>query len=636
MRRILSMILICVLVVTMLPLQVAADANTPYTHPNTYSNTGNQRADIIGVALTQVGYLEGAGNNTKYGEALGINYLGWCGAFVSWCAIEAGIPNSVLVKTGRAEPGSFGLSVKPTGYIPQSGDLFFSKTYSHVGLVYYLDGDYFVSIEGNTYTSGDEGVYIRRHKISDVVFASPNYQGSGNHNYVSGSEDAHPHKVFYRCSDCGSQYYTGATTTRNDCNECKQATCSHSYGSWTTAGTSNHSHTCSKCGKVEEKAHNWNSGVITTPATCKQDGVKTQICNTCGAEKRTTIASGTSHAYSAWTKRDDNYHIRACSECDTTESKTHTWNTGTITTAATCLETGIRTQRCTGCGAERTQTVPVSTTHSYTPWEVKDDGKHTHTCTVCGKEETKAHNMAMGWQTSQTSHWYACTDCHHQFKLEKHVFGESCDSPCTICGYASESGHHFTDQWSTDDNSHWFACESCDIQGSLENHVFDAACDDSCNTCGFTQQTQHAFGDTYVTDGMNHWDECANCGKQDQLSSHISSEAAYEGAATYCTVCQLQLTEERDHEHFFHESYSDDMNHWGVCACGFVMETEPHTWSIRNGACSACGSLLPQQEVADDDLTPWILGGAGMLVLLTVLVTLVIVISKKSGKKQNN
>lgn len=42
-----------------LVLLVSAD------YENTYTNTGNQRADIIGVAKTQIGYTEGSNNNNK-------------------------------------------------------------------------------------------------------------------------------------------------------------------------------------------------------------------------------------------------------------------------------------------------------------------------------------------------------------------------------------------------------------------------------------------------------------------------------------------------------------------------------------------------------------------------------------------
>ena len=54
--RIFVLILIFVLCLSVLPATVSA---APQTHPNTHVNTGDQRADIIAVALTQVGYYEG-------------------------------------------------------------------------------------------------------------------------------------------------------------------------------------------------------------------------------------------------------------------------------------------------------------------------------------------------------------------------------------------------------------------------------------------------------------------------------------------------------------------------------------------------------------------------------------------------
>ena len=81
MRRIVTFMLCAILVLTCLPLTVMqADA----AYENTYKNTGDQRADIIGVALTQVGYMEGSNNYTKYGVWFGHSNMAWGGAFVSW------------------------------------------------------------------------------------------------------------------------------------------------------------------------------------------------------------------------------------------------------------------------------------------------------------------------------------------------------------------------------------------------------------------------------------------------------------------------------------------------------------------------------------------------------------------------
>ena len=102
MRKAIVCLLLLVLLVGFIPVQAHADS-----YENTYVNTGNQRNDIIGVALTQVGYQEGKGtgtwnNDTKYGDYFSNPYTEWCGWFVSWCARQANVPTSVLKTSGRA------------------------------------------------------------------------------------------------------------------------------------------------------------------------------------------------------------------------------------------------------------------------------------------------------------------------------------------------------------------------------------------------------------------------------------------------------------------------------------------------------------------------------------------------------
>lgn len=168
-------------------------------YENTHANTGNYRSDIIGIAKTQIGYTEGSNNDNKYGAYFNHNYVEWCAYFVSWCARQANIPTSVLKTSSRAGHASscFNIPVvNHTGacyeqsgcdtnlnYIPQPGDLFFTKTWSHVGLVYYVEGDYFYTIEGNSNNSGSSngvGVFSLRRKISDYYFGVPNY-GDSSH-----------------------------------------------------------------------------------------------------------------------------------------------------------------------------------------------------------------------------------------------------------------------------------------------------------------------------------------------------------------------------------------------------------------------------------------------------------------------
>ena len=166
MRSVMSRLVCCLLAAVLLSVciqEVSIPVKAAYE--NTYVNTGDQRADLIGVALTQVGYREGANNYTKYGQWYGAPNTAWCGMFISWCANQAGIPTSVLKKNGFASASGFGIpSYYATQKTPRPGDLFFKTSGGHTGIVYYVEGDYFYTLEGNTdeYSNNGVGVFIRK------------------------------------------------------------------------------------------------------------------------------------------------------------------------------------------------------------------------------------------------------------------------------------------------------------------------------------------------------------------------------------------------------------------------------------------------------------------------------------------
>ncbi|MBQ4561398.1 MAG: InlB B-repeat-containing protein [Clostridia bacterium] len=171
MKRIVSVLLVCVMLVPMFAVYSSA------AYENTHVNTGNQIEDIIGVAMTQVGYKEGnsssqlsgtvagSGNYTKYGKWYGINPGAWCAMFVSWCANQAGISTSVIPKHASCDVGmawfknngrwqysrAFGGS-----YTPKRGDIiYFGNNPSnlndstHVAIVTGVDSSKVYTVEGN-------------------------------------------------------------------------------------------------------------------------------------------------------------------------------------------------------------------------------------------------------------------------------------------------------------------------------------------------------------------------------------------------------------------------------------------------------------------------------------------------------
>ena len=82
------------------------------------------------------------------------------------------------------------------------------------------------------------------------------------------------------------------------------------HNTYTYERLNNEQHTihCSACPYTDVNTHGWNSGEVTTEATCAAEGVKTYTCTQCGATKTEAIEKKTSHTYPYYPK-DSDYEI---------------------------------------------------------------------------------------------------------------------------------------------------------------------------------------------------------------------------------------------------------------------------------------------------------------------------------------
>lgn len=582
---------LALLLVPMGYLQLVIPVSAAYE--NTYVNTGDQRADILGVALTQVGYREGSGGYTKYGAWYGSSYMAWCGAFVSWCAAQANIPTSVLQRTGYARPDYFGLSEwfdYSSGRTPQPGDLFFRIEYdsnnnvswAHVGLVYYVQGEYFYTLEGNTHDgSYVDGVYIRQRRLSGSFrFASPQYRNTSGHthNYEVGVESAHPHKEYRLCDGCGDKYYTGNSKTLPDCITCKQENCSHSYGDYTKSDSTYHKATCSLCEKVSNLKHDWVDGEIIKEATCK--------------------------------------------------------------------DTGLKSQSCKQCSATREVTIPVSEEHTFTTWQYVDGENHHMVCEACGEEEEAAHIQSEERATDELSHWYLCEDCGGRLHHADHDFAGDCESACKECGYRSAAGHMYGTTWQTSETSHWLCCLECGATKDNGAHKFSSDCDGTCDTCGYVRQTAHTYDNTWKTNSAGHWRTCKVCYQNSPVQAHEHAADVAAGQAVYCVDCGYEMASAAAHIHEYVINSHDQKGHYGACACGAVLASTSHTWNPQTSACSACAEPVPavgaqsgivQFVVEKVGVTPylWLVFVLPVVAVLAVLLLIVLLLVTIRNRSRN-
>ena len=144
--------------------------------------TGDSRTDIIRVAMSQIGYIEG-NSSTQ----------------LSGCAQQAGIPEDIFYQHAYTPYGvnwysDRGLSytraqIENGAYVPQPGDLVYflspgvNRKVNHVGLVLKYEDGILYAIEGNT-NAGDRStdggqVCLKSYEITDTFIryiCTPQYE----------------------------------------------------------------------------------------------------------------------------------------------------------------------------------------------------------------------------------------------------------------------------------------------------------------------------------------------------------------------------------------------------------------------------------------------------------------------------
>jgi hypothetical protein len=117
----------------------------------------SKRDEFVEIAQSQVGVRETGVNNVKYNDwyygrhVEGASYP-WCAVFVSWCANEVGILDSLVPKMAYVpyevdwykKKGLYHTS----NYTPKKGDLAIFTSQGHIGIVERYDGNTH-TIEGN-------------------------------------------------------------------------------------------------------------------------------------------------------------------------------------------------------------------------------------------------------------------------------------------------------------------------------------------------------------------------------------------------------------------------------------------------------------------------------------------------------
>lgn len=142
---------------------------------------------IVTTARKQIGYREGANNDTKYGKWYGVNNQPWCAIFVSWVAASTPGGSAIIPKHAYTPAGAQWFKDRDQWYSkPQVGDIVYFNfpgdgvdRISHVGIVEKVNSDGSIfTIEGNTNNDGSRegnGVYRKQRRSGIVGYGRPKY-----------------------------------------------------------------------------------------------------------------------------------------------------------------------------------------------------------------------------------------------------------------------------------------------------------------------------------------------------------------------------------------------------------------------------------------------------------------------------
>ncbi len=323
---------------------------TECKHPRTISNL-RFKVNAVDATCTKDGYsgdtiCKACGKvldygkvlpKTGHGKALGVNYL---------------LPTNTT--TGKPiEKNSNGDVVTTTN---SGKEKVIARCYHAPDCVNHVDGNAADTICEKC------GLLVERGKR--IPWESLHTIGSSNmrHYGAMACTDAnHPITEYYKCRNCLENIYFDVNTSGMNFDELQKyhknlKVINKSTATCTTAGNSG-DYYCPDCDTIVRKGesekpagHKWNSGVVTSAATCKASGRKTVTCTVCKATKTDVIPQKThTFAKPTYTWTADGKKCTATGKCSTCgDTITEQGKiTSKVKTAATATAMGVTTYTAT-------------------------------------------------------------------------------------------------------------------------------------------------------------------------------------------------------------------------------------------------------------------------------------------------
>ena len=309
----------------------------------------------------------------------------------------------------------------------------------------------------------------------------------------------------WQCDGCGNldkRNYTKATGHNYKAITIREATCKQGGLKLNL---------CDKCGSFYEEStptgeHKYKTEKI--QPTCRNVGYTNHICEICGNSYITDMTPIISHAYERITKEptctDKGYTTSTCTMCglnyvsDYTEPTGHDWDEGHTVTNSTCESEGVIEYRCTNTGCKEKMIKAESAT-GHTPGK-EATCTEPQTCEKCSTvlELPKGHSYsekivaptctAMGYTE------YKCDNCDDSYigdytDKAEHKYAKNITAPtCTEHGYTTNTCVNCGDEFVSD-------------YTEKKPHNYNAEITKpTCTGFGYTTYTCADCGDKYISD----------------------------------------------------------------------------------------------------------------------------------------
>ena len=312
----------------------------------------------------------------------------------------------------------------------------------------------------------------------------------------------------WQCDGCGNldkRNYTKATGHNYKAIVIREATCKQGGLKLNL---------CDKCGSFFEEStptgeHKYKTEKV--QPTCRNMGYTNHICEICGNSYITDMTPIISHAYERIIKEptctDKGYTTSTCTMCglnyvsNYTEPTGHDWDEGHTVTNSTCESEGVIEYRCTNTGCNEKMIKAESAT-GHTPGKAATC-TDPQTCEKCGtvlelpKEHSYSENVVKPTCTAMGYTVFECEDCKDTYtgnytdKID-HDYKQTVTNPtCTEHGYTTNTCVNCGDEFVSD-------------YTEKKPHNYNAEITKpTCTEFGYTTYTCADCGDKYISDYMD-------------------------------------------------------------------------------------------------------------------------------------